>query len=96
MKRLRRQYDLRMVCRVLAVSNGYYAWGSRKPLWRSYGPKRLQKELQADAYSAGMERIKRWRNKLGLRCAQRRTLKAMTNANHPLPITPKGWLYLAG
>jgi transposase InsO family protein len=82
---------------VLAVSrSGYYVWASRKPSRRSYEPKRLQKELQADSCSAGVDRIKRLSNKLGLRCAQRRTFKATTNANHPLPIAPKGWLYLAG
>jgi hypothetical protein len=84
-----------MVCRVLVLSRRYHAWALRKPSRRSYGPKPLQKE-QTDGYSADVERIKRLGNNLGLRCAQRCTFKATTNAHHPLPIAPKGWLYLAG
>jgi putative transposase len=109
MNSLRLQYDLSMLCRVLAVSrSGYYAWASRKPSTRarenarlelaikaaqartrrSYGPERLQRELQADGYCAGVCRIKRLRRKLGLRCVQRRRFKATTNSDHYLPVAP--------
>lgn len=109
MKSLRLQYDLSMLCRVLAVSrSGYYAWASRKGsphaqeharlevaikaaherTRRSYGPERLQKELQADGHCAGVGRIKRLRNKLGIRCVRRRKFKATTNSDHNLPVAP--------
>ena len=94
MKSLRRQYDLRMVWRVLVLSHRYYAWALRKPSRRSYGPKPLQKEQTM--VTPPMWSALNVRNKLALRCAQRRTFKATTNAHHPLPIAPKGWLYLAG
>jgi len=109
MKSLRLHYNLRMLCRALAVSrSGDYAWASRKPSTRaqenarlelaikaahartrrSYGSERLQKELQADGYCAGVCRIKRLRRKLGLRCVQRRRFKATTHADHRLPVAP--------
>lgn len=55
---------------------------------RSYGPERLQKELQANGYYAGVGRIKRLRNKLGLRCVQLRRFKATTHSDHNLPVAP--------
>ena len=35
---------------------------------QTYGPERLQAELRADGFPAGVGRIKRRRKKLGLRC----------------------------
>jgi len=35
---------------------------------QTYGPERLQAELRADGFPAGVGRIKRLRKKLGLRC----------------------------
>lgn len=52
----------------------------------TYGPSRLQPELAADGFQAGLGRIKRLRRKLGLRCKQVRKFKATTNSNHSLPV----------
>ena len=52
----------------------------------TYGPERLQKELQAEGLHTGVGRIKRIRRKLGIRCKQRRKFKATTNSNHRLPV----------
>lgn len=52
----------------------------------TYGPIRLQPELAADGFPAGLGRIKRLRRKLGLRCKQVRKFKATTNSNHSLPV----------
>lgn len=52
----------------------------------SYGPERLQDELNDDGFKAGVGRIKRLRKKLGLRCKQVRKFKATTNSNHDLPV----------
>ena len=53
---------------------------------RSYGPERLQPELKADGFPAGVGRIKRLRRKLGIRCKQCHRFKATTNSNHHLPV----------
>lgn len=52
----------------------------------TYGPERLQKELQAEGIQAGVGRIKRLRKELGIRCKQRRKFKATTHSNHRLPV----------
>ena len=52
----------------------------------SYGPERLQDELAADGFHAGVGRIKRLRKQLGIRCKQTRKFKATTNSNHGLPV----------
>lgn len=55
---------------------------------RTYGPERLQPELQADGFKAGVGRIKRLRKKLGIRCKQVRRFKATTDSKHDLPVAP--------
>lgn len=55
---------------------------------RTYGPQRLQPELQADGFKAGVGRIKRLRQKLGIRCKQVRRFKATTDSKHDLPVAP--------
>jgi transposase InsO family protein len=52
----------------------------------TYGPLRLQPELAAEGFKAGLERIKRIRKELGLRCKQSRQFKATTNSKHTLPV----------
>ena len=52
----------------------------------SYGPERLQKELAADGFHAGVGRIKRLRKRMGIRCKQKRKFKATTHSNHGLPV----------
>jgi len=55
---------------------------------RTYGPERLQPELRADGFKAGVGRIKRLRKKLGIRCKQVRRFKATTDSKHDLPVAP--------
>ena len=54
----------------------------------TYGPGRLQDELKGEGIKAGVGRIKRLRQKLGLRCKQMRKFKTTTNSNHSLPVAP--------
>ena len=53
------------------------------------GPKRLQSELADHGVVTGIDRIKRIRRKLGLRCKQKRKFKATTDSRHSLPLAPK-------
>lgn len=53
---------------------------------QTYGPERLQAELRADGFPAGVGRIKRLRKKLGLCCVQRHRFKTTTQSNHALPV----------
>jgi transposase InsO family protein len=53
---------------------------------QSYGPERLQKELAAEGFEVGIGRIKRIRQKLRIRCRQKRKFKATTNSKHALPV----------
>ena len=52
----------------------------------SYGPKRLQDELNDDGFSASVGRIERLRKKLDIRCKQAVQFKVTTHSNHALPI----------
>ncbi len=52
----------------------------------TYGPERLQAELRADGFPAGIGRIKRLRKKLGLRCPHVRRFTTTTASNHALPV----------
>ncbi len=49
-------------------------------------PLRLQPELRANGFRAGLGRIKRLRKVLGLRCKQHRKFKATTDSKHSLPV----------
>ncbi len=49
---------------------------------QAYGPERLQAELRADGFPAGIGRIKRLRKKLGLRCTQVRRFTTTTDSAH--------------
>ncbi|NGZ03977.1 MAG: IS3 family transposase, partial [Nitrospira sp. WS238] len=51
---------------------------------QTYGPERLQAELRADGFPAGVGRIKRLRKKLGLRCQQVRRFTTTTDSTHTL------------
>ena len=57
---------------------------------QTYGPERLQAELHADGFPAGIGRIKRLRKKLGLRCTQVRRFTTTTDSTHPLPVAANG------
>jgi putative transposase len=53
---------------------------------QTYGPERLQAELRADGFPAGIGRIKRLRKKLGLRCTPVRRFTITTDSSHRLPV----------
>ena len=55
---------------------------------QTYGPERLQADLADNGIQVGIHRIKRIRQKLGLRCKQKRKFKATTDSNHALPVAP--------
>ena len=54
----------------------------------TYGPKRLQSDLADHGVAASVDRIKRIRRKLGLRCKQKRKFKATTDSRDALPLAP--------
>ncbi len=54
----------------------------------SFGSERSQKHLGEHGMQLGVHRIKRLRQKLGLRCRQKRKFKATTNSKHDLPVAP--------
>ena len=53
---------------------------------QTYGPERLQAELRADGFPAGIGRIKRLRKKLRLRCTQVRRVTTTTDSKPALPV----------
>jgi putative transposase len=50
------------------------------------GPERLQKDMAEQGINAGICRIRRIRNKLGIGCKQVKKFKATTNSGHNLPV----------
>jgi putative transposase len=52
----------------------------------SYGAERLQHELAENGIRVGVCRIKRIMRNLGLRCRQKRKLKATTYSGHNMPV----------
>lgn len=52
----------------------------------TYGSRRLHKELQAEGWGFSQWKVRRLREKLGLRCKQARRFKATTNSRHRLPV----------
>ena len=52
----------------------------------SYGPLRLQTELEATGTYLGRDQIARLRREMGMRCIQKRKFKATTNSAHSLPV----------
>jgi len=55
---------------------------------QTYGPERLQAELADYGVHAGVDRIKRIRRQLGLRCRQKQKFKVTTDSRHNLPAAP--------
>jgi putative transposase len=53
---------------------------------QTYGAERLQHDLAEHGIRVGVCRIKRIRNKLGIRCKQKRKFKATTDSRHQLPV----------
>jgi len=52
----------------------------------TYGPKRIQTELQGTGTYLGRDQIGRLRREMGLGCIQKRKFKATTNSTHSLPV----------
>ena len=55
----------------------------------TYGPEKIQDELaDVEKMEAGINRIKRLRRELKIRCKQVKKYKATTDSNHNLPVAP--------
>ena len=55
----------------------------------TYGPEKIQDELaDVEKMEAGINRIKRLRRELKIRCKQVKKYKATTDSNHKLPVAP--------
>jgi len=52
----------------------------------TYGPRRIQTELQSIGTLLGRDQIARLRREMGLRCIQKRKFRATTNSAHALPV----------
>lgn len=52
----------------------------------TYGVPRIKRELAAQGYEVGRDRVRRLRQELNLRCKQRRKFIATTNSRHDLPV----------
>jgi transposase InsO family protein len=52
----------------------------------TFGPERLQKDLEAHGVTVSLYRIRKIRQKLGIRCKQVKKFKATTNSKHTLPV----------
>ena len=52
-----------------------------------YGPKKIQTELAALGFVAGLNRIKRLRKLDGIRCTHKKKFRVTTDSKHQLPIT---------
>jgi transposase InsO family protein len=52
----------------------------------TYGPRRIQTELQSIGTFIGRDQIARLRREMGLKCIQKRKFKATTNSAHSLPV----------
>jgi putative transposase len=52
----------------------------------TFGPQRLQQDLQEQGVEVGICRIRRIRKKLGLRCKQKRKFRATTDSKHAFPV----------
>ena len=107
MKKLRLDYPVPLLRRVLSISaSGYYAWVDRplpqrvrdelrleleikaahRRTRQVYGAEKLQYDLAEHGIKVGICRIKRIRQKLGMRCKQKRKFKATTDSRHKLPV----------
>jgi len=53
---------------------------------QTYGPERLQRDLEEHGVQVGVCRIRRIRKKLGIHCKQKRKFKATTDSRHKLPV----------
>ena len=55
----------------------------------TYGPEKIQDELlEVEQVEVGINRIKRLRRELKIRCKQVKKYKATTDSNHKMPVAP--------
>jgi len=55
----------------------------------TYGPEKIQDELaEVEKTEVGINRIKRLRREMKIRCKQVKKYKATTDSNHKLPVAP--------
>jgi putative transposase len=55
----------------------------------TYGPEKIQEELlEVEKVAVGINRIKRLRRQMKIRCKQVKKYKATTDSNHKLPVAP--------
>ena len=55
---------------------------------RTYGAKRLHKELQDEGSVTGRDRVVRLRREMGIQCKQRRHFKITTQSDQDSPVAP--------
>ena len=60
--------------------------GAHRRTRKVYSAEKLQHDLAAHGITAGICRIRRIREKLGIHCKQKKKFKATTNSNHRLPV----------
>ena len=53
-----------------------------------YGSHKIQAELRAEGVEVGINRIKRLRKAVGIRCIHKRKFRVTTDSKHKLPIAP--------
>jgi transposase InsO family protein len=53
---------------------------------QTFGPERLQRDLESHGVKVGLFRIRRIRKALGIRCKQKKKFKATTDSSHTLPV----------
>lgn len=75
----RKQEDMKLAVEIMAA---------HKRTRGTFGAERLQQNMAAYGTHASLHRIKRIRQKLGIRCIQKKKYKATTNSRHRLPISP--------
>jgi transposase InsO family protein len=55
---------------------------------RTYGAKRLHKELQEEGFVTGRDRVVRLRQEMGIQCKQHHHFKITTQSDHDSPVAP--------
>ena len=55
---------------------------------RTYGAKRLHKELHDEGFVTERDRVVRLRREMGIQCKQRRHFKMTTQSDHESPVAP--------
>lgn len=55
---------------------------------KTYGAKRLHKELKDEGFVTGRDRVVRLRREVGIQCKQRRHFKITTQSDHDSPVAP--------